>query len=128
MIDMINIKIWNSLASKLEDLLHKFMSDGYKFFESMEKHFNDVHGDTQQSSFEVLLTVVRYNGKYFYTPQTHILRRGSALIAKLAKKDPKLADQLKGAFKLECNIATIGEEQLAQLIMNLDFKSVPEEF
>jgi hypothetical protein len=53
------------------------------------------------------------------------MRKGSALIAELAKKDPHFAENLKTGYNLTCDVAAIGKKQLAQLIMNLDYKSLP---
>ncbi len=103
------------------------MKEGLRFLTSMKNYLDrdDACITAREKSYHILLTLCRFNGEYFDAPCPHIMRKGSALIAELAKKDPHFAENLKTGYNLTCDVAAIGKKQLAQLIMNLDYKSLP---
>lgn len=121
--EIVAIKVYRGVPSKLAETLDQFMTEGFKFLDSIESHFDGVDHHWQKSSFQILLYLCKYNGKYYRVPHAHIMRKGLALIARLAKKYPEYSDILKVEYGLNYDVAMIDEKQLTQLIADLDFKS-----
>jgi hypothetical protein len=108
----------------MKGCLDQFMSEGYKFLLSVDTFYEHAPSQLQKKSYEVILQLIRYNGKYVRYPQPDLMARGSRLLAKVAKKDTKFAARLSHIYGLNCNMAKTGEQELAKLILNLNFKNM----
>jgi hypothetical protein len=116
---MLRIKIRNSLNSKLEELLEKTLIAGKLFLNAVELHHTDLAGDLLEFSFITIFHLFTCIMS-LDNPDPVFVRDGSRLIAKLAKKYPEFGDALKLGFNLNCNVAMISEQDLAQLIRNIE--------
>ncbi len=114
MVEMLKTKIQIPPSSKLGELLERCLFAGKLFLKAVELHHTDVSQDLLKFSMQAIFRLFHYNLSFEY-PDPDFLEDGSRLVAKLAKKYPELNEVLK----LNYDLATISEEELAEGLQNI---------
>ncbi len=122
MLKQLELKLTNSLHSKVEELLEKCVFAGNLFLMTVDIHHQDADPYMLKMAFINILRVFEHNKSLYRSdPDPDLVRNGARLIAKLAKKYPKFGEDLKKYYKMNCNVTMINEQELVQLIQNIEF-------